>query len=131
MAYWTPRITPYLLYQDLENALDWLNKAFGLHVRSRQDGPDGRPTHAEMELRPDGVIMLGCPGPHYQNPKRLGHVTQSLYVRVEDADRLFERALAAGALVLERPADQPYGDRRFGVADPEGHHWYFAQARSP
>lgn len=20
----------------------------------------------------------------------------------------------------------PHGDRRYGVADPEGHHWYFA-----
>jgi uncharacterized glyoxalase superfamily protein PhnB len=127
MPYSTPRITPYLLYEDLPSALDWLNTAFGLRVRSKQDGPDGRPVHAEMELGSDGLIMLGCPGAHYQNPKRLGRVTQSLYVRVEDADRLFAKAVAAGAKVLEQPADQPYGDRRFGVEDPEGHHWYFAQ----
>jgi hypothetical protein len=40
----------------------------------------------------------------------------------------FERAVYAGAVVLEKPTDQPYGDRRYGVEDPEGHRWYFAQA---
>lgn len=39
----------------------------------------------------------------------------------------FERAVQAGAVVLEKPADQPYGHRRYGVEDPEGHRWFFAQ----
>ena len=86
--------------------------------------------HYTMERRDDGVILMGCPGPQYQNPKRLGHVTQSLYVRVADLDRHFEQAVKAGAVVLERPTDQPYGDRRYGVEDPEGHQWYFAQSIS-
>jgi uncharacterized glyoxalase superfamily protein PhnB len=75
----------------------------------------------------DGVIMMGCPGPEYQNPKRLGHVTQNLYVYVDDVDAHFERAKKAGARILEEPKDQFYGDRRYGAVDPEGHHWYFAQ----
>jgi uncharacterized glyoxalase superfamily protein PhnB len=57
-------------------------------------------------------------------------VTQNLYVRVDGLDEHFARAVAAGATVLEQPADQPYGDRRYGVTDPEGHHWYFAEAIS-
>lgn len=124
----TPRITPYLLYEDLGGALDWLAKAFGLRERLRHAGPDGKPVHAEMTLGTDGLILMGCPGPQYRNPKRLGQATQSLYVRVDDLDRHFERAVHVGALVLEKPTDQPYGDRRYGVEDPEGHRWYFAQA---
>jgi len=57
----TPRITPYLLYEDLGGALDWLAKAFGLRERLRQAGPDGKPTHAEMTLGDDGVVLMGGP----------------------------------------------------------------------
>ncbi len=121
-----PRISPYLLYEDVVGALDWLTKAFGLRERMRMPGPNGKISHAEMEFA-DGVVMMGCPGPNYQNPKRLGHVTQNLYVYVDDVDKHFEQAKRAGATILEEPRDQFYGDRRYGAADPEGHHWYFAQ----
>lgn len=38
-----------------------------------------------------------------------------------------ERARAAGAQIIEPPTDQPYGGRRFGASDPEGHQWWFSQ----
>jgi uncharacterized glyoxalase superfamily protein PhnB len=122
-----PRITPYLLYEDVGKALDWLEKAFGFReLGDRFTGPDGKVSHAAMQLG-DGHIMLGCPGPTYKNPKRLGHATQHIYAYVEDVDALFKRARSLGAAVLEEPKDTFYGDRRCGVADPEGHQWYFAQ----
>ncbi len=109
-----PRITPYLLYEDVAGALNWLATAFGFRERMRLPGPDGKITHAEMELA-DGVVMMGHPGPDYTNPKRLGHVTQSLYVYVDDVDKHFQHAKGGGC--------QDSG----GAEDPEGHHWYFAQ----
>ncbi len=121
-----PRITPYLLYADVEQALAWLSKAFGFRERLRFPGPDGVLTHAEMESG-DSVIMMGCPGLDYRNPKQLGQVTQHTYIYVDDVDRHFEQAKSAGATILEPPEDQFYGDRRYGAEDPEGHHWYFAQ----
>jgi PhnB protein len=80
-----------------------------------------------MRLGEHGVIFMGHPGPQYRNPKHIGHRTHNLYVRVEDVDALFERALQEGAVAVEEPADQSYGERRCGVDDPEGHRWYFAQ----
>ena len=121
----TPRVTPYLLYEDVARALEWLESAFGFRERSRISMPDGSIGHAEMELA-DGLIMMGCPGPDYQNPKRIGHSTNQIYVYVEDVDKHFEVARDAGATILEEPADQFYGDRRYGAADPEGHVWFFA-----
>ena len=120
-----PRITPYLYYEDVAKALSWLSEAFGFRERMRMQGPDGSIQHAELELA-DGVIMLGRPGPEYRNPKRLGAVTQNNYVYVDDVDKHFERAKRAGARILQEPADQFYGDRRYGAVDPEGHEWYFA-----
>ncbi len=121
-----PRISPYLLYEDVAGALDWLARAFGFHERLRLPGPEGKVVHAEMELA-DGVIMMGNPGADFHNPKRLGRVTQYLYVYVDDVDRHCEQARQAGAAILAAPEDQFYGDRRYEVADLEGHRWHFAQ----
>jgi uncharacterized glyoxalase superfamily protein PhnB len=122
-----PRITPYLLYEDVGKALDWLSKAFGLEeFGDRFTGPDGKISHAAMKLG-NGQIMLGCPGATYKNPKRLGHITQHLYVLTDNVDALFARARSLGAGVIEEPKDTFYGARRCAVADPEGHQWFFAQ----
>ena len=71
--------------------------------------------------------MMGCPGPDYRGPRKLGAVTQNLYVRVKDIDAHFERAKAAGAKILEELTETFYGHRRYGAEDPEGHVWYFAE----
>jgi PhnB protein len=119
-------ITPYLVYEELGAALEWLARAFGCREILRHAGPDGRPVHAEMELGEGGRILMGHPGPEYRNPRHIGHRTFNLYVHVEDVDKLFERAVQAGAEVVEKPADQDYGERRCAVDDLEGHRWYFA-----
>ena len=120
-----PRVTPYLFYEDVGAALDWLANAFGFKERLRLPGPDGAVTHAEMELQ-DGVIMMGHPGAEYQSPKRHGHVDQLIYVFVDDVDAHYQVARAAGAKIIDEPADQFYGDRRYAVEDLEGHNWNFA-----
>jgi uncharacterized glyoxalase superfamily protein PhnB len=120
-------ITPYLLYEDVGGALKFLSKAFGFRKHGpTMSGPDGKLNHAAMKLG-DDLIMMGCPGSKYKNPRRLGHATQSLYVNVANVDKHFERARKAGATILEKPEDTFYGHRRYGAEDPEGHQWYFAQ----
>lgn len=120
-------ITPYLFYEDLAGALRFLSRAFGF----KKCGPasrnrDGKLSHASMKFGKD-LVMMGYPGPKYKNPKNLGEATQCMYINAADVDKLFARAKKAGAKVLEEPADTFYGARRFGVEDPEGHQWYFAQ----
>lgn len=121
-------LTPYLYYEDVAGALAFLAKAFGF----RRHGPvmrrpDGKLNHAAMKFGGD-FIMMGCPAGKYRNPRRLGQATQCLYIPVPNADRQFARARKAGAKILEEPKDTPYGHRRFGAEDPEGHQWYFCHA---
>ncbi|HVR44762.1 MAG TPA: VOC family protein [Thermoanaerobaculia bacterium] len=119
-------ITPYLYYEDLPAALQWLADAFGFEREGvAMTDAEGRVAHAAMRFR-DGIIMIGAPGPAYRSPRRLGGATQSLYVIVDSAEAQCERARAAGAKVLEEPNDTDYGHRRCGLEDPEGHQWYFA-----
>lgn len=122
-----PRVTPYLLYEDVAQALDWLAGAFGFRERLRYAADDGTVNHAEMTVADDGLIMLGHPGPDYRNPKGSGGATALTHVVVDDVDAHFTRARDAGARILREPADQEYGDRRYDAEDPEGHMWSFAQ----
>ena len=120
-------ITPYLLYEDVGGVLKFLSRAFGFRKFGHtMKGPDGKINHAAMKLGED-LIMMGYPGSKYKNPKRLGQATQSLYINVDNIDKHFERSRKAGATILEEPKDTFYGHRRYGVEDPEGHQWYFAQ----
>jgi uncharacterized glyoxalase superfamily protein PhnB len=135
----TQRAVPMLSYEDVAAAIDWLGRAFGFRESGqRYSNPDGTVTHAEMEL--DGaLIMLGWPGPDYQDPahhvevcdharkwSEVPHVVNGVLVYVDDVDRHVEQARAAGATILSEPRDEPYG-RVYNAADHAGHRWMFMQ----
>jgi PhnB protein len=121
-----PTVTPYLLYEDVAAALDWLAGAFGFRERLRFAEPDGRVSHAEMEID-DSVVMLGGPGSDYQSPRRTGHVSHLVHVYVDDVDKHYQVAKENGATIIGELEDQPYGDRRYIAEDLEGQQWTFAQ----
>jgi len=124
-----PTVTPYLLYADVESALEFLSRAYGFETIDQETtrNDDGAIVHSAMAIG-SGMVMMGCPGKGYQNPKALGHVTQNVYVYVDDVEAHYARAKEAGAEILAELEDTHYGDRRYGTVDPEGHHWYFAEA---
>ena len=119
------QITPYLLYEDGETAIEFLTRAFGFREVDRTTGGAGG-MHAELEAPGGGRIYLGQPPSGFENPSKVGR-TSLLYVLVDDLDAHFERARDAGAEIVEEPADQPYSDRRYGCRDLQGHEWFFAQ----
>lgn len=47
-------------------------------------------------------------------------------VQVKDVDAHFEAARLAGAIILREPTDESYGQREYGLHDPEGHNWWIA-----
>jgi uncharacterized glyoxalase superfamily protein PhnB len=120
-----PTVSPYIYYEDLPAALDFLEAAFGCLERMRDVQPDGTLGHCELECG-DSVLMFGSP-PGFKNPAHTGQVTVGIYVHVDDVDAHYARAAAAGAQTQGEPVDQPYGVRSYGALDPEGHQWWFAQ----
>jgi PhnB protein len=115
-------VTPYLYYEDPGAALDWLTRAFGFREVDRTTG-GASGMHAELTVGESGRLFLGGPMP---SPKSGGARTADVYAYVDDVDAAFSRALECGATAVEEPGDQAYGERRCGVADPEGHHWWLA-----
>jgi uncharacterized glyoxalase superfamily protein PhnB len=119
-------VTPYLLYEDGEAAIEFVTRAFGFREVERATGAAGG-LHAELATgSDDGRIYLGQPPSGFRNPATVGR-TSLVYVIVEDVDAHCERTRAAGARIVEELNDLPHGHRRYGCADPQGHEWYFAQ----
>jgi uncharacterized glyoxalase superfamily protein PhnB len=126
----TQTVTPYLLYEDGEAAIDFLTRAFDFSEVDRATGGAGG-LHAELEVAPGGGrIYLGQPTGPFHNPGRVGR-TSHTYVLVDDVDQHHDRAKDAGATIIEELTDLPFGHRRYGCADPQGHEWYFAQPIAP
>jgi uncharacterized glyoxalase superfamily protein PhnB len=122
-------VTPYLLYEDAAAALEFLTEAFGFEETMRIETLDGRVAHAEARIG-DGEVHLGQPMKP-TSPTRIGGTSVLLYVYVPDVDAHCAVARAAGAKIVDEPADQPYGERRYHARDPEGHSWYFAERPAP
>ena len=121
-------VTPYLLYEDADAAIEFLSRAVGFREVERTTGAAGG-MHAELEVGPDGSrIYLGAPRGDFRGPGRVGR-TSLVYVLVDDVDAHYARAKAAGATIVEELTDLPFGHRRYTCDDPEGHEWSFATAR--
>ena len=122
-------ITPYLLYEDADAAVDFLTRGFGFREVNRMTGGAGG-AHIEMEISPGGArIYLGSPGPGFRGPANVGR-TSMQYVMVDDVNAHHARAKAAGGTIIEELVDLPYGDRRYTCRDPQGHEWTFATPRA-
>ncbi|HVL99081.1 MAG TPA: VOC family protein [Egibacteraceae bacterium] len=119
-----PRVIPALIVAGAADAIDFYVAVLGATERMRMAGPDGTVAHAELVIG-DSVIMLGDeqPGTDMPSPRTVGGSPVSLHVYVEDVDAVFDRAVQAGARVLEAVADQFYGDRSGRFEDPFGHRW--------
>ncbi len=115
-----PRLSPHLLYQNVDKAVDWLCSAFAFSERRREKRPDGTAFHAQISCH-DAVVLLGNPGPDYRNPKQLGSHCQFNYIYVDDLDAHHAQATAAGARIVVELETADYGDRRYAAEDPEGH----------
>ncbi len=120
---------PAVFYKNPLAALDWLENAFGFERSMVITDAQGRLGHAEMKFE-GGYIMVGSEWTDYvASPATIGgRNTQTVHVRIRDGiDAHCARARAAGAVILEEPKDQFYGDRVYTAKDLEGHVWSFGQ----
>jgi PhnB protein len=110
-------VTPYLVVADVRGLLEFVTKAFDAHVAFQMPRPDGGIAHAEFRIG-DSMVMCGqAGGEHPPFPAML-------HLYVQDADAMFNQAVAAGAEVVRPMADQFYGDRSGGVKDAFGNTWW-------
>lgn len=115
-------VIPVLVYPDVRAAVAWLTEAFGFIERVRI----GESHRAQMSIGADGAMIVADADGTRQPPVP-GAVTHVIKVRVDSVDAYFERALAAGATVVESPIDREYGERECTLTDLAGHQWQFSE----
>ena len=118
-------VTPALLVRGGAQAIDFYTRAFGARELGRMPAPDGqRIWHAELQIG-DARLMLADEFPDMGGhaPESLGGTPVSLHLYVEDADATVQRALDAGATVIQPLMDAFWGDRYGRIKDPFGHEW--------
>ena len=117
-------VTPYLIVRNGAAAIEFYKKAFNAVELMRFPGPGGKIMHAEVKIG-DSPVMLAdeMPEEGHVGPQTLGGVGVSMMLYVQDVDKQFAQAVAAGATVKRPLADQFYGDRNGILVDPFGHVW--------
>jgi PhnB protein len=117
-------VTPYLIVDDAQTAIDFYQNALGAAEHVRLADPSGKVMHAEIRLG-NVSIMLADEFPElgYKSPKTLGGSAVSMLLYVDDVDASFAAAIALGATVMMPIADQFDGERRGTLKDPFGHVW--------
>jgi uncharacterized glyoxalase superfamily protein PhnB len=116
-----------LACSDIAAEHDFLVAALGFTSGGIERMPDGVAVHAEVRLGANRIWLhrrdddAGLVPPGRTGPWGGGHV-----IRVPDVDAHYGRARDAGAEILYEPRDEDYGQREYGVRDPEGHQWWIA-----
>ena len=121
-------LTPHLVVKGASQAIEFYKRAFGAEEIVRMPGPDGNSVmHAELKIGDsrlwlvDEFPAMGSLGPH-----GIGGTPVTIHVYVEDADAIFNQAVAAGAEVRMPIQDAFWGDRYGLIVDPFGHKWSVA-----
>ena len=122
-----PSIVPYLAVEGGAAALEFYKKAFGARELARETAPDGRLISGRLKIG-DSMIMLSdvFPGDDSAAPSMVGTTTVTLQLYTKDVDRVWDRAVAAGAKVVVPLQEQYWGERHGHLLDPFGHHWSLA-----
>ena len=123
------RVTPALVVQGGEKALEFYADVFDATERWRFPGPGGTVAHAEIEIG-DSVIIVEDEASERGTKAPPAHGIDGspshLFIYVENVDDVVARAVKLGAALKRPPEDQFYGDRDGYIVDPFGHGWTIA-----
>src|SRR5438270_4685740 len=97
-------ITPYLVAENGIALIDFVKSAFGAEELFRAEMPTG--VHGEVRIG-DSTLMMGGGIPGKKFPGTLQ--AAALHVYVEDVDAVTEKALAAGATLIDQVAIRNMG----------------------
>ena len=117
-------VTPYLVAEDGLALLEFTKQGLGAEETMRAVMPTG--VHAEVRIG-DTTLMMGGGLAGKKFPGTLQ--PNALHIYVEDADAVTQKAVAAGATLIDPVRDQEYGERSSTVRDKAGNYWYIATAK--
>jgi uncharacterized glyoxalase superfamily protein PhnB len=125
-------VIPLLACSDIQAEHDFLVNVLGLASAGVERTPDGSVVHAEVRAGSHRIWLHRVDeASNLVPPVRSGSAEGGIVVHVSDVDAHHDHARGAGAEIVSEPADQDYGQREYGVRDPEGHLWWIATPTHP
>ncbi|NIK56045.1 VOC family protein [Kribbella shirazensis] len=111
-------VTPYIAAKSADRFLEFVERTFEVRTTARVLNEDGTVGHAEITVG-DSVLMTFDAAPDWPDTPSF------LSVYVDDVERVYQRALDAGATVVtELMYSRIIGDRVGRVKDPVGNIWW-------
>jgi uncharacterized glyoxalase superfamily protein PhnB len=121
-------VTPHFVVPEAAGAAAWYERAFGARELWRLPLPGGSVMTVVLQIGESTVhIASEFPQAGILSPLSIGGTATVLQINTDDADALWERAIAAGATVHHDIVDQFWGERQGQLTDPFGHRWNIAQ----
>ena len=118
-------LIPVVPYEDIRAGHDFLVDVLGFESAGIIEDGDGNVVHGEVRVGERRIWLHAIAG-GLTTPRASDVQTGGIVVHVADVDAHFARVKAAGADITREPTDEDYGQREYGVRDPEGHSWYIA-----
>jgi PhnB protein len=121
-------ISAHIVVQDAESAVAYYHQAFGAEELDRIPTPDGRLMSVQLKIG-DATLHLADEFPEMGvlAPPSVGGTPVVLALEVDNADAVFDQAIAAGGTVRQPVSDTFWGDRHGQLEDPFGHRWNIDQ----
>jgi PhnB protein len=121
--------TPYLTVKGGKAAIAFYKKAFGAKQHMLMMAEDKkRVMHASLTIDGAGLMLSDSfeeysPPGGPKAPSDVGGPSATVHLEVPDADKVWNKALKAGAKVVMALDDQFWGQRFGMLGDPFGHSW--------
>ena len=123
-----PQVWPTLRARDARALIRFLVDGFGFE-ETVVYGDGDLVEHAQLSWPLGGGVMLGSARERPDDPWPLRPGSFGGYVVTDEPDALRDRAVAAGAQLIQDIEETDYGSRGFTVRDPEGNRWSFGTYR--
>ena len=119
---------PHLIVNDGMAALKFYQEVFGGELGHNMMAQDGkRLLHGEIIFEGHKLVVSdefnAAEGGVCKTPQTLGGTSVRITLQTDDADAVFERAIARGARVIMPVQDMFWGARYGQIEDPFGHIW--------
>ena len=119
--------TPSIVVNNSKEAIEFYKKAFDAREIYQMPTPDGKTMHAMIQIG-DSFVMMSDEFPQMGalSPTTVGGTSTTIHLYVEDADKIYAKAIESGATPAMPIMDAFWGDRYGSVIDPFGHSWAIA-----
>ena len=137
-------VSPFIIHRRAPELVEFLKRTFDAEELQRRTDEEAYGFYAEVRIGSSRLMLGGgsaaelgnvpgafhvyvddCDATYPEN--RSGIPSGGFFVRVDDVQVAYARALDAGATVVRPPADIPYGYQSAIVKDLEGFMWWTAR----